>query len=188
MRLPPVPCGLMPLSNQCHARCLRGPQRRLDGYLKSFCLVDGQQGLLVALGDKVAGVDLLSSPAAFARLFPKLVKSYAMDALSRGSAKTVAPVGSEVAREFLIGHRSVSQHRIRPGVLARTCALRAVRWSGRLWSLTITWCTWRCSVVRHAHGTTTAQWPVGRAVAGTTARFAWGGVPGLRPGGVFSRR
>jgi hypothetical protein len=74
----------------------------LDGYLQAFHLVDGQQGLLVALEGKVAGVDLLSLPQAFARLFPKLVKSYAMDALSRvARRKEAVPASKVVAQDFL---------------------------------------------------------------------------------------
>ncbi len=77
-------------------------EKDLDEFLAAFHLVDGQHGLLVAMDGKVAGLDLLSSPAAFGRLFPKLVKSYAMDALSRGErSKEAGPVGDEVAREFL---------------------------------------------------------------------------------------
>ncbi len=53
----------------------------LDDYLKSFKIVDGQKGLLVVLDGKPVGFDFVSRPAAFGLLFPKLVKSYAMEAM-----------------------------------------------------------------------------------------------------------
>lgn len=53
----------------------------LDDYLKSFRVVDGQKGLLVFLDGKPVGFDFVSRPAAFGLLFPKLVKSYAMEAM-----------------------------------------------------------------------------------------------------------
>jgi hypothetical protein len=53
----------------------------LDDYLKCFSTVDGQKGMLVFLGGKAVGLDFVSRPAAFGLLFPKLVKSYAMEAM-----------------------------------------------------------------------------------------------------------
>jgi hypothetical protein len=81
----------------------------LDGYLKAFRAVDGQTGLLVFLDGKPAGFDFVSRPAAFAELFPKLVKSYAMEAMLASEhekrqgrkAKERAAVGGAEARAFL---------------------------------------------------------------------------------------
>ena len=53
----------------------------LDDYLKSFKLVDGQKGLLVVLDGRAVGFDFVSRPGAFGQLFPKLAKSYAMEAM-----------------------------------------------------------------------------------------------------------
>ncbi len=53
----------------------------LDGCLKSFRLADGQKGILVFVDGRPAGMDFVSREAAFATLFPKLVKSYAMEAM-----------------------------------------------------------------------------------------------------------
>ena len=84
----------------------------LDGYLKSFRLADGQKGVLVFVDGKPAGLDFVSRDAAFATLFPKLIKSYAMEALlvterrkrgrGKGDAeKTLAKPSAAEAREFL---------------------------------------------------------------------------------------
>ena len=84
----------------------------LQGYLKSFKLAAGQKGILVFVDGRAAGMDFVSRQAAFATLFPKLIKSYAMEAMmlterrKRGRAKgdagkaQVKPSADE-AREFL---------------------------------------------------------------------------------------
>jgi len=53
----------------------------LQGYLDAVAPVDGQQGLLVLLGERVVGLDFLSIPEKYARLHDKLVRSYALEAL-----------------------------------------------------------------------------------------------------------
>ena len=86
----------------------------LDGYLKSFALAEGQKGILVFVDGAPAGLDFVSRPAAFASLFPKLVKSYAMEAMlvaerrrrgrgrGRGdAARAAAKPAADEAREFL---------------------------------------------------------------------------------------
>jgi hypothetical protein len=63
----------------------------LDDYLKSFRIVEGQKGMLVVLDGRAVGLDFVSRPEAFAKLFPKLIKSYAMEAVlsseTRGKKK-----------------------------------------------------------------------------------------------------
>ncbi|MBN1939927.1 MAG: hypothetical protein JW843_10095 [Candidatus Aminicenantes bacterium] len=53
----------------------------LDDYLKAFTCEEGRQGLVVFVDGRVVGFDYLSSAKAFAGIFPKLVKSYAMEAM-----------------------------------------------------------------------------------------------------------
>jgi len=53
----------------------------LDEYLQQFRPVDNQVGALFLINGKVAGLDGFGSPAILARVFPKLVESYAIDAL-----------------------------------------------------------------------------------------------------------
>jgi hypothetical protein len=84
----------------------------LDGYLKSFRLAGGQKGILVFVEGKPAGLDFVSREAAFATLFPKLLKSYAMEAMllaerrKKGRGKSdakqaLAKPSADEAREFL---------------------------------------------------------------------------------------
>jgi hypothetical protein len=88
----------------------RAKESDLDGCLKSFRLAAGQKGLLVFVDGRPAGLDFVSREAAFAALFPKLLKSYAMEALilrerrrkGRGGAeKALVEPTAAVAREFL---------------------------------------------------------------------------------------
>ncbi|HPW17725.1 MAG TPA: hypothetical protein PLP83_05035 [Candidatus Aminicenantes bacterium] len=84
----------------------------LDGYLKSFSLAEGAKGILAFVDGRPAGLDFVSSEAAFATLFPKLVKSYAMEAMlaterrKRGRGKgdagrAPAKPAADEARAFL---------------------------------------------------------------------------------------
>ena len=88
----------------------RGPD--LDGYLKNFKAAEGLKGILVFIDGKPAGMDFVSRDLAFGTLFPKLVKSYAMEAMllrerrkagrgKGGADKASVKPGAEDAREFL---------------------------------------------------------------------------------------
>src|SRR3990172_9605822 len=59
----------------------------------AFPLEPGQCGAVLALGDAMC-LDLVSRPAAFARLYPKLLESYLLDALEQLDGKAAA--GEEV--------------------------------------------------------------------------------------------
>jgi len=84
----------------------------LDGYVRSFRPAAGQKGVLVFVDGRPAGLDFVSREAVFASLFPKLVKSYAMEAMlmaerrkmgrgKGGAAKVSAMPGADAARAFL---------------------------------------------------------------------------------------
>jgi hypothetical protein len=54
---------------------------RLKKYFDSFDFIEGQNGLFAFIDGKIAGFDILSRTGAFKKVFPKLIKSYAMDAV-----------------------------------------------------------------------------------------------------------
>ena len=58
----------------------------LGSLREAFPLAPGQSGTLFALGDELC-LDLVSRPAAFARLYAKLLDGYLLDALARRGAK-----------------------------------------------------------------------------------------------------
>ena len=65
-------------------------------------------GVVIAYGDDVAWSDIFASPALFGRYWPKLLRSYAVEALTR--PKTHEQASFNDAREFLkplIGHESI---------------------------------------------------------------------------------
>ena len=53
----------------------------LDQLVEGFACAKGQKGLIACLHGEVAGFELLSSARAFVLLFPKLLRSYAMEAM-----------------------------------------------------------------------------------------------------------
>ena len=59
----------------------RDRDQALSGLRKAFPLVSGQSGALLALGDEQLCLDYLSRPAAFARVYPKLLEGYLLDGL-----------------------------------------------------------------------------------------------------------
>lgn len=63
----------------------------LDAYLKAFKYVPHQKGLLIFINRKIVGFDFISLESAFKVLHPKLVKSYAMEALVGKKEKSKKP-------------------------------------------------------------------------------------------------
>jgi hypothetical protein len=53
----------------------------VEGFLKAIEPQPGQKGLLVIVNGEAVGLDIVSREDAYERLHPKLVKSYAMDAI-----------------------------------------------------------------------------------------------------------
>lgn len=76
----------------------------IDDAIKTFGIIEGQTGLLAVIDGKVAGLDMLSSPAAYARLHQKLVTSYAIEAVLTGKPKTIpsADDATRKASEFIL--------------------------------------------------------------------------------------
>ncbi len=66
-----------------------------------FPLHEGQTGLFALWAGGVVGFDVLATPGAYARIHPRLVRSYALDALTR-EPKAGADDG-RIAREWLVG-------------------------------------------------------------------------------------
>ena len=84
---------------------------RLDEFIGAFTAQDGQVGALFTINNEVSGLDLFDSSDTIRKLMPKLVGSYAMDALDRFNPVTEAP-GNGMAEEFLtvVAAAQVSAH------------------------------------------------------------------------------
>lgn len=73
---------------------------KLEDLCRDFSPHDDQKGLMVIVGDRVAGFDVLSRRDPFAALYPKLLRSYATDALLEAKQKECDhPI--ELAQEFM---------------------------------------------------------------------------------------
>lgn len=56
----------------------------LQASMRFFTPLPGQRGLAAFIDGRLAGIEYLSQPRAFAKVFDKLLRSYALDALQRG--------------------------------------------------------------------------------------------------------
>lgn len=72
----------------------------LDGYLDAFAPQDDQLGGLFVVGGELFGLDVFDQSASFRALLPKLVRSYAIDALEKGT-ETKQPTSSSDASAFI---------------------------------------------------------------------------------------
>jgi len=74
---------------------------RLEAYRSAFTPVDHQTGALFAINGKVVGFDLFDSPQTLASLMPKLVRSYALDAID-ASGQAATPAKEAAAKAVLV--------------------------------------------------------------------------------------
>ena len=72
----------------------------LDDYVGAFEQQPGQVGAVFVVGTRFAGVDLFAHPETFSVLLPKLLRSYALDALELRAGKPIEP-GAELARRLV---------------------------------------------------------------------------------------
>jgi len=72
----------------------------LEGYMKAFEYIPHQKGILVMINGRVMGIDIFSLEPVYKALHPKLVKSYAMDALLQQRKKVDNDI-VEKARKFI---------------------------------------------------------------------------------------
>jgi len=75
-------------------------EKELDEYLNTFTCLPQQKGLLTFIDEEIVGFDFLSLDTAYALLHPKLVKSYAMEALMQKAPKSDKP-SADKAKDFL---------------------------------------------------------------------------------------
>ena len=73
--------------------------KTLDEYVENLAAARGQNGALFAIGENHFGLDFFDRPDDFAHFFPKLVRSYAIDAMDRPGTR--APASGEAAHGFL---------------------------------------------------------------------------------------
>jgi hypothetical protein len=85
----------------------RSREEELSKLRRSFPLLSGQSGALLALGSNQICLDYLSRPTAFARLYPKLLEGYLLDGIEhRGK-----PAEAATLNEFLAALPKLPQRR-----------------------------------------------------------------------------
>lgn len=95
-------------------------EKELDDCLDAFSHVPDQKGLLVFVNGAVEGFDLISRATAYEALHPKLVKSYAMDALlQKTSSRRKATI--EDARAFITETQTCSEKKFKSAGLGWDC-------------------------------------------------------------------
>jgi len=85
------------------ADLFEGQKDRLGEYLKAFRLVDCQVGAAFAISGTVVGLECFGHQQTFSKFFPKLVQSYALDALDWLAESGKTQVSVESVRHFLEG-------------------------------------------------------------------------------------
>lgn len=79
---------------------------RLEEYEKHFKLADKQVGAIFCINGRVAGMDCLGRSETFARVFKKLVHSYALDAIDWIDSMGAGKILTKDAENFLAEVRS----------------------------------------------------------------------------------
>jgi hypothetical protein len=87
------PTGAMAAMYERHALLI-------DEYVRAFAGAEGQTGVLCAMGRHPLALDLFDHSITMRRLFPKLVRSYALDALDAGQCSKV-PTDPRLVSEML---------------------------------------------------------------------------------------
>jgi hypothetical protein len=75
---------------------------RLDDYLGAFTAANNQAGALFCISGEVVGFDLFDSAETLASLLPKLVQSYALDAIDAGDRESNVTSAEKVSAANLI--------------------------------------------------------------------------------------
>lgn len=75
-------------------------ENQLQTYLAAFGVVLNQVGAIFAINHQIMGLEYFDCPPTFSHLFPKLLRSYALDALSQPET-TMDPANSVNVMDFL---------------------------------------------------------------------------------------
>jgi hypothetical protein len=87
------PTGAMSAIYERHANSV-------EEFVRAFQWEQGQQGIAFAISARVLGMDLFDHPEVMRRFFPKLVRSYALDALD-APASEVESTSSDAVATFI---------------------------------------------------------------------------------------
>jgi hypothetical protein len=103
--------------------------KEIDDYCSAFSVQSNQVGAIFYIGGKVAGMDLLETQDVFSRLLPKLVRSYALDAIEEEPASSEKPAKQD-AGDFLFQISNASQEEYAAVGLGTDCRLNGANITG----------------------------------------------------------
>ena len=72
----------------------------VEEYVTGLTAADGQSGAIFAIGGRIIGMDLFDHPRTLTEMLPKLVRSYAIDAIETARRDDGRP-GADAARSFV---------------------------------------------------------------------------------------
>jgi hypothetical protein len=80
-------------------------RKGIRDYERAFEAVEGQCGAVFAIGDRMIGLELFEHPAMLRKMLPKIVRSYALDAIHAGRTDRVPGAGevADLIREVAAG-------------------------------------------------------------------------------------
>ena len=109
-------------------------EKQLKEYLEAFTPPEDAEGILVEIGDQVVGADVFDHADTLRTLWPKLVRSYALDALERRGQKT-EPAKTKDTQQFLVSVREAEDETFDSVGLGQDVRLssKAITGSGLLW-------------------------------------------------------
>ena len=103
--------------------------RKLDALIGNLSLPEGSNGAAFAINGKIVGADLFDSPGTLRKLWSKLVRSYAADALEDPKEKPT-PVAAEQMTEWLKGASSAQQHWFDSPGIGKDVRIEGEHWVG----------------------------------------------------------
>lgn len=89
----------------------QGHRASVEEYLEGLHPLEDQIGAVFLINGRVCGCEILETPAVFRELFPKLLRSYALDALEERKRAVEEGDAVSKARDFLERLRRVSMSR-----------------------------------------------------------------------------
>ncbi|MCS6918610.1 MAG: hypothetical protein NZM28_02440 [Fimbriimonadales bacterium] len=75
-------------------------RRDIDSYLEAFEPLPNQVGAVFAVNGEIVGVEVFDSPETFRKMFPKILRSYALTAMTSPHSET-RPISRHDADQFL---------------------------------------------------------------------------------------
>jgi hypothetical protein len=83
---------------------------RLSDYVKAFTTIENQSGMLVMVGNDIVGFDLFDKKETLKKLMPKLVRSFALDAIELNTRNKYQPRiedAEDLLKKAATGKRSI---------------------------------------------------------------------------------